>query len=87
MFRTIVGNKLHLRSLIFTVFKLVFASIDVSRKVAVVNEALHPARCAAAADHVKYNLGGAKMYKCPYCGAVMDGECMNGAKNFFLPKL
>ena len=39
--------------------------------------------CCSSCGHIKDNLGGAKVYKCKACGAVMDRD-INGAKNIFL---
>ena len=65
--------------------RLTFKCRQFGCKVAIVNEAYTSKTCSCCGN-VKYNLGGAKVYKCGNCGAVMDRD-VNGAKNIFLPKL
>ena len=62
--------------------RLTFKCRQFGCKVAIVNEAYTSKTCSCCGN-VKYNLGGAKVYKCGNCGAVMDRD-VNGAKNIFL---
>ena len=62
--------------------RLTFKCRQFGCKLAVVNEAYTSKTCSCC-GHVKWNLGGAKTYKCGNCGAVMDRD-VNGAKNIFL---
>ncbi len=61
---------------------LLFKCRQYGCKVAVVNEAYTSKTCSCC-GYVKYNLRGAKVFKCPSCAAVMDRD-VNGAKNIFL---
>ena len=51
-------------------------------KAVVVNEAYTSKTCSCC-GHLKWNLGGSKVYKCSHCHSVMDRD-VNGAKNIFL---
>ena len=62
--------------------RLTFKCRQFGCKVAIVNEAYTSKTCSCCGN-VKYNLGGAKVYKCRACRAVMDRD-VNGAKNIFL---
>ena len=62
--------------------RLTFKCRQFGCKVAIVNEAYTSKTCSCCGN-VKYNLGGAKVYKCRACGAVMDRD-VNEAKNIFL---
>ena len=55
--------------------RLTFKCRQFGCKVAIVNEAYTSKTCSCCGN-VKYNLGGAKVYKCRACGAVilMSGE-------------
>ena len=48
-----------------------------------VNEAYTSKTCSCCGN-IQWNLGGAKLYKCSQCKAVMDHRDDNGAKNIFL---
>jgi len=62
--------------------RLTFKCRQFGCKVVVVNEAYNSKTCSCCGN-VKWNLGGADMYKCRACGEVM-GRDVNGAKNIFL---